>query len=307
MPAFKLFVALALVAGLVIADRQYQAIPWPERVIIWPLLLACLLQVAFWVVASAAWRYLLARAARLRISLADAFIQISLVLVGKYLPGKVWGMFARGAHLAQFDVAPAENIRVTYLEQLISVHAGVGFGLLLWLVASPQDLWLAAAAALVLASFLLVPVYHDRALNFCLPWLERRWPRARAAVSVSGITPGTYWWLSTLYALEWASVGGVLVCLYLALPDAALTPRLACLLLGANAIGMIVGFFAFFTPGGLGVREGVIAAVLAPQLGASEAALLVIMMRLWMSAADMLCGAAVLVSRPSLRGGATGP
>jgi uncharacterized membrane protein YbhN (UPF0104 family) len=75
------------------------------------------------------------------------------------------------------------------------------------------------------------------------------------------------------------------------------------LLVGVNAIAMIAGFLALFSPGGIGIREGVMVALLTPSLGLSQAMILSITMRLVMVAADLLIGIGAVVFDPKTRGG----
>ena len=64
------------------------------------------------------------------------------------------------------------------------------------------------------------------------------------------------------------------------------------------AFAWIVGFLSFLTPGGLGIREGLLGVLLANYLPASQATLVALLCRLWMLAAEMvLAGTAFLFHR----------
>jgi hypothetical protein len=58
---------------------------------------------------------------------------------------------------------------------------------------------------------------------------------------------------------------------------------------GVNAAGWLVGFFAFFAPAGLGVREGGMAAMLAPLMPLDAAVLGVLLWRLVSIVAELVC------------------
>jgi uncharacterized membrane protein YbhN (UPF0104 family) len=64
-------------------------------------------------------------------------------------------------------------------------------------------------------------------------------------------------------------------------------------ILGLTA-GFLAGFIALFAPGGVGVREGVGAAILATIMTLEEALLLMLMFRLWVVVMELLAGALVL-------------
>lgn len=296
MVILKVFVVVALICAALIANEHYNTVSWPQKREYRFLLLALLSQFSYWLIASIAWRHLLRVSAGRTIPLTDSFLHVSMLLVGKYVPGKIWGMFARGLHLAQYEIAAPQSIRATYLEQLISTHAGITMGSILWMAAldAPYQ-W--AAWIVGTASVPMVPVIHDRVLYLVLPWLKSRWHMARESVAFGELPARSYAELFAIYLFDWLSIGGVLVFLYLAFVDAPLTLAIACLLLGANALGMITGFLAFFAPGGLGVREGVIVAILTLAMPLSDAALLAVLLRLWLTASDILCGSVTILSR----------
>jgi uncharacterized membrane protein YbhN (UPF0104 family) len=69
---------------------------------------------------------------------------------------------------------------------------------------------------------------------------------------------------------------------------------------GVFAVAWVAGFVAVFAPGGIGVREAVIAALLAGRLGEVHAIALAATSRLVLAAVDLAGGAAAL-SLPLIR------
>ena len=74
---------------------------------------------------------------------------------------------------------------------------------------------------------------------------------------------------------------------------------------GAFASAYVLGYVALFAPAGIGVREGVLAILLAPAVGAPQAAILAILARFWITAAELLPLVGLGISRAiqRLRGG----
>jgi uncharacterized membrane protein YbhN (UPF0104 family) len=66
---------------------------------------------------------------------------------------------------------------------------------------------------------------------------------------------------------------------------------------GINAAGWLMGFFAFFAPAGLGVREGGMAGMLAPLMPIDAAVVGVLLWRLLQVLVELLCLAACLRRR----------
>jgi uncharacterized membrane protein YbhN (UPF0104 family) len=73
------------------------------------------------------------------------------------------------------------------------------------------------------------------------------------------------------------------------------TPPSLLATIGINAAGWLLGFFAFFAPAGLGVREGGMAAMLAPLMPVDAAVVGVLLWRLIQVVVELLCLAACLV------------
>ena len=290
----KIFVVLAVICAALIANEHYETVSWPQKREYRYLLLALLSQFSYWLIASIAWRHLLRVSTAKTIPLRDSFLHVSMLLVGKYVPGKIWGMFARGLHLARYEIAAPQSIRATYLEQLISTHAGIAMGSILWMAALDAPYQWAAWIACV-ASVPAVPLIHDRTLYLLLPWLKSRWHMARESLAFEELPARSYAEMFAIYIFDWISVGCILVFLYLAFVDAPLTLEITFLLLGTNALGMIAGFFAFFAPGGLGVREVVIVAILTLAMPLPDAALLAVLLRFWLTISDILCGSVTML------------
>ena len=66
--------------------------------------------------------------------------------------------------------------------------------------------------------------------------------------------------------------------------------------IAANAVAWLVGFFAIFAPGGLVVREGTLALILSPWLPAEQAIAAAIVWRLVQIAAELMCVVPALLS-----------
>src|SRR5690606_27098167 len=95
-----------------------------------------------------------------------------------------------------------------------------------------------------------------------------------------------------LMALDWVILG--LGFFLLADALVALESSMFLPLTAAFALAGVAGILVLVAPSGLGVREGVLTALLAPVLGAGVAAALAILARLWMTAAEVLSALAAL-------------
>jgi len=285
---------LGLVGAAYLASSYYQLIAWPDRINYTFLGLAGVAQLLFWVIAAFSWRLALKETTGRIVPLWDCYVQIVMVLVGKYLPGKVWGVAVRSQQLTRFGIPHRSSLVAAYLEHLISVLAGMVVGLIAWLEATgyPFRWWI---YLLALIGLTLAAGFHTRLLSLVFRWLSRRYPAVGEAIALTGLPVRSYFLLFLLYLAEWLAIGAILVCLFAAFSDTSPSPELILLMVGSNAIGMIVGFMAFFSPGGIGVREGVIVGLLVAEVPVAEATFLVVCYRLWLIMTDAIAGAVIFL------------
>ena len=213
--------------------------------------------------------------------------------LGKYIPGSVWAIGAQADLARDYRVAP----RTTAATGLIF-------------------LWLHMATAVAVVA---VAVGSEPAP------LSRVWARTigialagvgispgflmRIAPLISGSARGAFAWrwrdsglIALLMLAVWALYGGAAL---LALPSGALDASGGlplALAAGAFAAAYVVGAVAVFAPAGLGVREVVFVALLAPTVGAPAAAACALLTRAIHTLCDFtLAGVAWMANRTKTR------
>jgi uncharacterized membrane protein YbhN (UPF0104 family) len=204
-----------------------------------------------------------------------------LANLGRYLPGKLW-QIAGLAYLAR-----GEGIQATVatgaavLGQAFSLAGAtlLGAGALLR-KGGAGDVLLGQGWALVIVTLLLVVSATPRVLKGLL----KLWFRL-ARQSVPGeFTPGWTFgvrWMG-LYALGWIVQGLGFWMLARGLGfDLGILPGVT-----SYAAAYVIGYLALFAPAGIGVREGLLLALLGPILGAG-AAILAIIARLWATGVEV--------------------
>jgi uncharacterized membrane protein YbhN (UPF0104 family) len=288
-----LFIAALVAVGLALV-RHFELLDWPDTVHREYLFLALAMQAAFLLIASLAWKQVLQLCIGLSITMGNAALQIMMVLVGKYLPGKVWGMLSRVAVLKQSGTPLSDGLKASYVEQVVSVHAGLALGALCLTAVWRMEFAL-LILPVVLASLVLAPRYHDALISLLDRWLPERMAKVARSCALGHLGVRHYARLFGIYIVEWLAFGGILVAIYLVLYGQGAPVSVYLLLLGANSIAMIIGFFALFAPGGIGVRDGVLVLVLTMQLPAAEALALAVFMRAWLTLFDLLTGLAVVL------------
>ena len=228
------------------------------------------------------WLYLLRRlGTRAPLSWITLFFKSQLA---KYLPGSVWQYAAR--------VGLARTRGVPVQRGVVSVTAEVGYSALAAAAASSLILgWGATSGVLVGLGVLLAVAFALRPrLARLLAQASsggRRGPIDRqgvlAALQAAPKTVGLYLAVWGLYGIAFWTTGRALF----AIPASEI-PRYV----GVFALAWLAGLVAFFAPGGIGVREAVIAALLTSHLGEANAIVVAATSRIVLSAIDLVAGAA---------------
>lgn len=209
------------------------------------------------------------------ISLSDSFASIGLSVFGKYIPGKVWLIMGRAGYLNQhYPYSIKKLAYVALVSQLLIIWIGLGIGLIgIWnlsLFTTPVQ-WALMALWLISSLILIHPFVHDM-VNV----LVGRITRGKVELPVLSLRAGIT--LIPTYLIRWLLFSVSFYCAMQALSDITLPWYTAAVFPLAGTLGLLV----FFIPGGIGVREGIIAFFLV-QMGFDTASAvgLSIAARLW--------------------------
>jgi uncharacterized membrane protein YbhN (UPF0104 family) len=205
--------------------------------------------------------------------------------LGKYLPGSVWPVLAQMEFGHRWG-APRRTMLTANIMMLAVVAATgltVGAALLPWSGGDglSRDGW---------ALVLLVPLLaclHPRTIPLAVDLALRVVGREPLGVRVSG--------RSMLTALGWGFVVWVVMGLHLLVMTRALgaTPPAAAVTaaVGGMGLGWAAGLLFIPAPAGAGVRDAVLVAVLAAQIGVPEALSVALASRVLLLLADVLLAA----------------
>lgn len=197
--------------------------------------------------------------------------------LGKYLPGSVW-QYAGRVGLAHSRGVPVQR-------GLISIAAEIAYSSVAAAAASSLVLGSVAAAGILAGLGILLVV----ALAFPLRLSERK--SVDSALRAGPVAVVLYLLVWTLYGVAFWATGRALF----AVPASDLARYV-----GVFALAWLAGLVAVFAPGGIGVREAVIAALLAGRLGQADAIVLAGTSRVVLTVVDLVA-AAVSFGVPALR------
>jgi glycosyltransferase 2 family protein len=272
---------------------------------------------------SAAYWCLLLRALGYRASIPRLVRGYYIGQLGKYLPGKAWALVMRAGAAAGPDLPLSVGILTSFYEVLTTMAGGaLTAAIILWFLAPAktagfewQSVWnifllqageevahdrnILVAVALIFFTplvLLITPVLFNRIIrriNRFAPFAADA-PHLRPIHLFMGLVVTSGTWL-TFGLSGWSMLCGLM----LEPPPFELEP--ACRIAAYIALAYVAGFFILVVPSGLGVREYFLLLCLAPELtrflpvgeAAAVAAVLVLMLRLVWTIADLVMAALV--------------
>lgn len=217
---------------------------------------------------------------------------------GKYVPGKVWAITAMSVMAGREGVSATAAAGSSIVVQLLNLAAGLAVmvaaggealrGDLAWARPIAVTAVTGSVIALALAPFVVRP-------------LASRVARWRGRPTPSGNIPARALWLAVLAnVIAWVLYG-----LAFRVFTSAILGEATGATAGYIAVytsSYLLGYLAFFAPGGVGVREGALVALM-PRFGlasVADALLLAALSRLWLTVLEILPGL-LFLARDGLR------
>lgn len=224
-----------------------------------------------------------------KIQTLDAIEQVGLSVIAKYLPGKLWGIAVRALLCERYSLTASKSVAFSLFELAIATGSGFTAACGLWL-------WTKYPYYTFPAILALTWVFHRAYLFLVMAITKLREGKTLSLIKkwnfifIEKVDFLVYAKSTAYYMPIWIVFSIVLNCYINILhDDTAYANRQ---LLSAYYItSVLVGFLAVFTPGGIGVREGVFVAWAGDLVGYSSAIVLAIFMRLWSTAYDIVFGA----------------
>ena len=301
----RMAVIAAIGAGMVwsVVDQ------WPQVRATWlglawsSVLLSVLAALAGMVANTMAWRAAVDDLGQ-RVSVSAA-LRICLVgQLGKYIPGSIW------AYVLQVELGKRAGLprARAFLATLITVGLGVTTALGVGLLSLPSlrkatDIADFSYAESVRVALWIVVILFPIALICAIPRVLTVLVQLALRLLRRSSLQRRLTWPGVLHVVGWSALGYSMFGVHLwLLANAQAAPGVEGLLrsIGSFAIAMTVGMFAFLSPSGLGVREAVLVATLAPFLattgGVGAAMGIALASRLIFTIADVLAAGLAAMS-----------
>lgn len=209
----------------------------------------------------------------------------------KYLPGFVWQFASKGMMLTSRGATSQQAMRIIATEQVWIILGALSTGGLLLVAAGLLD-WTATRERLTIpvgpaaVSLVLVVVVVVGAAT-----IMARSDSARAQIIVPRIHE------TGALLIAWLALAASFAALGLSLNPGG-QYWTGFMLAGAFPLAWLGGYLAPFAPGGIGVREGTLVILVAPQVGFAKAASMALISRFVAICVELGLAAALLSPRP---------
>ncbi len=202
--------------------------------------------------------------------------------IGKYLPGKIWVFVGRIYFCQQLGIPASKIFLSMVLEMALTIISGMVIFLVGLSIFPGAQIHINPFFLMIVVVILFIiihPKVFTRIINILLH-LVKKGP-IRIDLNFSQICG-----IIMYYCIVWLSFGIAFYFLINSTTFIALSkiPFLA----GSFSISATIGAMALFVPGGLGVREGVLALLLSNFFPISLAILLSILSRIWISFGEFI-------------------
>jgi len=208
--------------------------------------------------------------------------------LSRYLPGMIWHIAGRAYFAKKIGISSIKTVTSYAIELIINIIAGF----IIFLIALP--FFLGSEQIVKILPFIIVvplglilvhPKILNRVLNLGLKILKK--PKVKLEFKYKDILL-----LILLYFIFWIVVGFAFWLLINSIYPIGISKFI--IITGAYAISWAIGLLILFVPGGIGVREGVLAALLSLYMPLPIAIIISLVSRIWSIAMEFMLVGAVL-------------
>ncbi len=206
----------------------------------------------------------------------------------KYIPGKIWIYTAQIALMSSKGISKAVLIYINLICFICLTFVSAIYALyyyLFYLQMAPWEISILIFILLIALDFIFV-IWNTSIINYLIIPINRIFKREIQPIKIKKLL---LIYLQLLYLLGYVPVGIGMYFLAkgigMEIPFSSILPVIATL-----SVSLVLGYIAFFSPGGLGIREGTMFVMLKQFANVETALILPIAMRLIYIIIELLLG-----------------
>ncbi len=207
--------------------------------------------------------------------------------LGRYIPGKVWQFLGMLYLLEKEKVPKSKSFSVAVLAQALSCMAGILVMVAFLRYDFYQNLlsqsFLFVFVLILFIAGVIILIFYPQVLQGVINWGLGLLKKEKISLNYK---PKNLLFYLLSYIGCWLLFGFCFLVFIKSIFPAPFNIYFG--LTGAFSGSVTIGFLAFFTPGGIGVREGVLVALLSFYFPAPVATLIALLSRLWITLVEVL-------------------
>ncbi|NQT21688.1 MAG: flippase-like domain-containing protein [Planctomycetes bacterium] len=212
--------------------------------------------------------------------------------LGKYVPGKVASALGAVWMLRRNSVRMTVATSVVTMNQILTLAVGVIAAVPLAILNSPPESMAGRGFIWLLLPLLAIIGLHPSVL---VPILNLGLKQIGPSRIEAGAGGRSYWAAVGIHACQHALAGVALWAVWRSVESIPFSTALLCV--SASALAGVIGYMAFFAPGGLGVREGLLLFLLGPESRSGAIVIVVVAVRIVWTVAELLLAFAAAMMR----------
>ena len=228
---------------------------------------------------------------KLKVSYKNGFVSVGLSELGKYIPGKLWIILGRAGYMSQAYGHHIKNTSyISFYTQIITIWTGLlAGGIGFFFIDIPvQWKYIFAIGFLTLSIILFLPkaqVFGLKGVNFIF----------KKEITLPVVKVRELLALLPCFLVHWLLLIPRFALLLPALPEGAFQ----YIFLPAFPLSITLGILAIISPGGLGIREGVLVFWMHKSgMDTAFATSIAMTARLWMLAGELFVFISALFLKP---------
>ncbi len=258
--------------------------------------LAILLQIIASYLFLLAWKLILLYQSNLKLGIPEIIGHIGVTLLGKYIPGKIWGLVGRAYLLKGNGIGFNTSANLLLLDQVLTFYSGILISIL-FLSFIYLKFWSLGFILAGLYSLIYLKSIYTRITAGLFKIITKTLGQSDEVIEnlpAGHIEPAAFYWGFYTYLMHWCATAFALsLFVYPLIADNYLANTV--LITAAIPAAMLSGFIALWAPGGIGVRELVIVAILSLRLPLEVASFIAIAYRIICIGIDLILGSMALV------------
>ncbi|MDG2175052.1 MAG: lysylphosphatidylglycerol synthase domain-containing protein [Gammaproteobacteria bacterium] len=216
-----------------------------------------------------------------------AIVNTGLLLIGKYIPGKIWGVAARTVVNSKMDLATGETISISIVEFASSLLFSLFIGFSFFLGLKNEF-----SSILLLVFFIIGSTLFIFMLNIN-KWLVKgvsTFSSRIKALNVPEISVYQAFIILILLIVYWGVFGIGLTGIQ-SIVDVDNNLKTFLFILSAYIFSVTAGFLVIVAPGGIGVREATFTGLCAGVIEIDKLIEMAVYIRIWLTLFEIVIGA----------------